>query len=200
MCRLLTVLLLTGWVGLSLRADDTVKVKPTSPAFEALKKEFEDAQKKWVEQMRENQASAKKALAEAKTDEEKKEAQKKMAVRMDDNPGAKFAPRFIELAVKNPKDPMASEAIVMAMRTGGGPFAKGDTWTKCIEFCRTNLVTNPEVKRVVRMLSQATDEGSEKLLKEVLAKNPERKVQALALKAMAESRTSSSQMAQRMKD
>jgi len=33
-----------------------------------------------------------------------------------------------------------------------------------------------------------------------LAKNPERKVQALALKAMAESRNSSSQMAQRMKD
>jgi len=197
---MLTVLLLASWAGAAFAADDTAKVKPTSPAFEALKKEFEEAQKKWVEQMRENQKAAQKALAEAKTDEEKKEAQKKMAVRMDDNPGAKFAPRFIELAAKNPKDPMASEAIVMAMRTGGGPFAKSDTWAKCIEFCRTNLVTNPDVKRVVRMLSQTTDEASEKLLKEVLAKNPERKVQALALKAMAESRNSSSQMAQRMKD
>src|SRR5690349_13640286 len=123
MRRFLHGLLFVGVVALTARAEDP-PAKPTSPApgkFAALKKEYEEAETKFQDDMQEKRKEAQKAFREAKTDEERKEILKKYQTKNTDGPNPKFSPRFLELAEQNPRDPAALEALALAMRTSGGP-------------------------------------------------------------------------------
>ncbi len=178
MRHLLTGLLMLGLTTLVARAEE--KPAKGSEAFQPLKKEVDDAQKEFMDAQKE----ALKVFQEAATDEAKAEARKKLVELSASAPTQKFAPRFLEFAEKNPKDPAAVEALLIALRTGGGPQNKNGVFGKVVALLQKEFVTSPAIKPALRMLASANDEAAEKLVRDVLAKNTDRKVQAVACKAL----------------
>jgi thiol-disulfide isomerase/thioredoxin len=201
MRRTLPAALLVAVAASGLWADDkpAAKPAPTSEQFDALKKECEEALKAFSESMNAAQEETLQAIKDAKTDDEKKDLQKKLMAKMSDGPGPKFSGRFLAFAEANPKDPAAIDALVMALRTSGGPQAKSGAWSKTMTRLQENYVANPEVKRVARMLAGVNDEGADKFLKEVVAKNADRKTQAIACKSLQKGRENAAAMAERIK-
>jgi thiol-disulfide isomerase/thioredoxin len=184
MRRRWTAVLVLGLAALVGRAgEQPAKAPQKSPAFEALKKEYDTAQKKFADEIRVMQQAALKALKEATTDEEKQAAQKKLRVPITGNPAPQFSPKFLEFAEKNPKDPAAVDALVLALNTSGGPTSKVGTFGKAVT-CLQNYVTQPEIKRAVRLLANVQDEAAEKVVRDVMARNPDRAIQAVACKAL----------------
>jgi RNA polymerase sigma factor (sigma-70 family) len=147
--------------------------------------------------------AAEKALRDAKSEEQRQEAQKKLraasvvparpALSMPalktlsaaDGPGETFSPRFLAFAVSNPKDPAALDALVMALVTSGGPAGKPGTWGRVVAILGDGYATKPEIKEAVRLLAQSRDEAGERLLRKVMADNPDREVQGLACHELA---------------
>ncbi|HQR06449.1 MAG TPA: redoxin family protein [Gemmatales bacterium] len=174
-------------------------------SFSTLKKEFEETNKKfWAERQKEMQAEqaamkakikvAKDELENAKTDEEKAAAEKKLkevqtagmkAVKMTDGPAASFAPRFLALAEKNPKDPAALDSLTWAMQTSGGSTAKNGIYRQALKMIRSGFLDSSGIKKLFPMLAHSNDDDSIQVLRDVIAKHPDRKVQAKAAKALA---------------
>jgi thiol-disulfide isomerase/thioredoxin len=180
MRRLLTGALLLALAVPALRGDDA---KPTKAGeqLQALKKEQADAQKKVQDLVKQLQAS--------KDNDERQELQKKLQALVAENTKANIGQRFLDLAVNNPKDPCAIEAINQALRHSGPP-GKGGVFAKALELLQKDHVKDPEVKRVVRVLAYSGDEGAEQFVRDLIEKNPDRVTQAraaLALLAIAES-------------
>ena len=146
---------------------------PGTESFEVLKKEYEAATEKWLEEYRKERASATTAGTE-KTFKPSKE-----------HPAVAFSPRFLAIAEKDPMGPMAVEAIRMALDTSGGPKWKTGTWSKAIALLKRYYVTRPEIKRTFTALVGWEDEAAEELMDEVIATNPDRQVQALAVRERA---------------
>jgi thiol-disulfide isomerase/thioredoxin len=176
-------------------------------SFEALKREFDEAFAQFrqereqaaqaaVKAVQDERKAAQKALDEAKTEEAKNAARKKLqatamvpAMRMisaADGPGATFSPRFLAFAERHPKDPSAFDSLLMALRTSGGARGPNGTWLPALNQLKAHHVASPEIKRVLQDLARAHDEASASLLREVIAKNPDRRIQARASKALAE--------------
>src|SRR5258708_37416610 len=96
----------------ALRADDKPQdKKPPTPQeeYRALAKEHPDAQQPYFSAMR-----------AAKTDDERKAAAEKAPK------PEQFAPKFIELAEKNPKDPVAVDALTWIITHTRGNIAKAE--------------------------------------------------------------------------
>jgi hypothetical protein len=179
---------------------------PNDTSFSALKQEFDEANRQFQEEQQkqartiQEQAAARrqaaeKELQEAKTEQEKAAAQQKLMqaqmmagmnlVNPMAGPGPKFSSRFLAFAEKNPNDPSAFECLVLALHTSGGPRGPASTaWTKALDNVRANHVTSPEMGRVLKEMGNADDEPSQKLLREVLAQNPDHKIQGQACKAL----------------
>ncbi len=191
MRQLMAGLLVLGLTALPTRAEE----KPAPTGFPALKKEFENAQKQFVDAQKE----ASKAFQDAKTDEEKAAARKKVQELFTNSPTLTFAPRFLEFAEKNLKDPSAVEAVVLALRISGGAQNKNGIWTKAVALLQSDFVTSPAIKPALPVLAHANDEASDKLIRDVLAKNSDRKVQASACKTLASARENAVQMGERLK-
>ena len=152
--------------------------KPAAPiaqgdlSLDVINKEYDAAMKTWAAEYRA-------AYAEAKKNGKTKGFH-------FDKPRAAvaFSPRFLAVAAKNPEAPEAIDAIKEALQTsfaaesavGLGIRAKG------IKILQDYYVTRPEIKGVLRMLTSYDDDDAIKLVDEVIARNPDRKVQALACK------------------
>jgi thiol-disulfide isomerase/thioredoxin len=178
------------------RAQEKSGAKP-SPAFQALMDEYAAAQKKAAAEQEKWIEAVKKEFQAAKTEAEKKAAQAKMMAPLKNDADAKFSPRFLEFADKNPQDPAAVDALMLALRTGGGP--KSANWAATIDRLRTRYAAKPEIKSVVRQAGGLSDENVDKLLQEVIAKNPDRKLQALACKTLATGKKNVVQIAVQLK-
>jgi thiol-disulfide isomerase/thioredoxin len=182
MRRLSTGLLVPAFAFLASYSAARPPEKGTGGSYAALKKEFDDAQRRWADEL----SAVAKAMAAAKSTEEKQEAEERRRELAATSPRARFSARFLEFAEKNPGDPSAFEALVEAVRSSGGPRGKPGTWVKAIERLRADHVAKPEIRRVLRNLALANDETADKLIRDVIAKNPDRKTQAIACKALAE--------------
>jgi thiol-disulfide isomerase/thioredoxin len=71
------------------------------------------------------------------------------------------------------------------------------TWSGAVKALQANHVENPELKRAVRLLrvlAGAHDEAADKLLRNVLARNPDHKSQARACQALAEGRANAARL------
>jgi thiol-disulfide isomerase/thioredoxin len=188
--------LAAGLVALGLavlvgRADDTPAPKSSpanhdlpapksSPAYDALKKEFTAAQTKHAKVLQE----AKKAVGEATTDAAKREAQKKLGNVTKNPPGPKYAALFLEFAEKHPKDPMAFAAAMTAFNFSPKPATRNNTHGQAIAYLQHNYAAKPQIKQLVRILEAAKAPAGQALLREVLAKNPDRRIQGHACKAL----------------
>lgn len=189
-------------------------------SFTALKKEYEETSKKfWAEKQKEMQAeqaamkakikAAKDELENAKTDEDKAAAEKKLkeaqtagmkAVKMTDGPAPSFAPRFLALAEKNPKDPAAIDSLTFAMQTSGGSKAKNGVYQQALKMVRSGFLDSPNIKKLFPMLAHSNDADSVQVMREVIAKHPDRKVQAKAAKALANGLENAVQQAKMIQD
>ena len=170
-------------------ADDQPAKKrdPAGLALDSLGQEFTAAQGKFMEQVKASQEAAKKSGSPAKP------------VSFDDSPAPLFSPRFLALAEKYPDGPMAFQAICAAINTSGGPANKSGTWSKAMTLLKDHYAMKPEIKPLLKPLSASNDESAESLIREVMAKNPDRKIQALACRSLAAGRESIGEMVERIK-
>lgn len=155
-------------------ADD----KPNAPAdsgakdFEKLKEEFAAAQHQFNEQA--------KASAEAA----KKRGSPPRPIPFEDGPGYKFSPRFLALAEKYPDGDPGFQAVCIAIQYSGGPTNKSGIWGKAITLLKEHYATKPQIKVLLRSLGMYNDEGADGLVRDVIARNPDRKLQALACRSL----------------
>jgi thiol-disulfide isomerase/thioredoxin len=180
MRRLICGLLALALAAPGLRAED----KPAKAEdYKALQKEFEQAQTK----LQEKQKELIQAFQKAKTPEEKKEIVKKFEAAQKEAGLDKFGGRFLAFAEKNPKSPDAYDALFHTLRLSGGPMGPSGLWGKAIAALQKDHVKHENMAKLARMLGSLKDEATLKLLKAIVEKNPDRKAQAYACKALAKS-------------
>jgi thiol-disulfide isomerase/thioredoxin len=164
---------------------DDAPTQAGSPGFDALKKELAEAQKNHAKEIKELK-DAQKALAEAKSDADKDAARQKIDALMKEVPGPKFAPRFLQFAENHPQDPMAFNAAMLAFKHSARPATKDNTLGKTLAFLRENYADKPQIMQLVRTLESNKGHVGEGLLREVIAKNPNHRIQGHACNALYE--------------
>ena len=133
--------------------------KPGTPAeeFSALVKEYQTAQQEFN-----------KARVAAKTAEERQELAK-LAPK-----AAEFAGKFLDIAEKNPKDPVAVDALIWVLNTGATTPQGRKAAKKLVE----DHPASEKIGQAVMQLAQQPD--AEKSLRTILEKNQNRQVRAIA--------------------
>ena len=169
------VLALLAAVAAPSRASDaTPTTSPNENSFAALKKAYDDATKAYHDEF-----NAAYEAAKAKGDAALK------AFRFEKpRPGYAFAPKFLAVAEEDPEGPDAVDALKLAMG-----YSSEDTRSareiraRAIKILQEHYVTKPQIKGFVRQLAMTEEPGARKVLDDVIARNPDRKVQAAAYKA-----------------
>jgi thiol-disulfide isomerase/thioredoxin len=159
---------------------DDAPAPNNSEAFGTISKELTEAQAKHAKELKD----AQKVVADAKTDGQKQEAEQKLEVVKKDLPGPKYAPRFLEFAEEHPKDSMAFAAAMMAFKNSARPATKDNTLGKALAYLQNNYADKPQIKQCVRFLEGNKYLAAEGLLRDVLAKNPDHRIQGHACKAL----------------
>ena len=97
-------------------------------------------------------------------------------------PDAKFAPRFLAIAERNPEGPDAIRALHFTLWTSRVPGigAPLETWDRAIKIVRDYHVAKPSIQGLLRILTTLDHPDTEALVAEVIARNPDRKIQAIA--------------------
>src|SRR5262249_33275371 len=156
--RYILIGLMGALLGLSsLRGDD----RAASPAeeFRALAAEYDRAF--WACQ---------EALNKATTEEEKAKILREQYPR-----GEKYGPRIHALAEKNPKDPVAIDALVWVLRHWIRPESGKDApHRKAVTLLLRDHVTSDRLTDVFPLMVWFAADENETFLRAVLAKNPHR--------------------------
>ena len=108
--------------------------------YKALVKEFNDSQQAFL-----------KAYGQAKTSEERQKLQQEKYPKPE-----KLAPRFLELAEKNPKDPVAVDALVWVVnnvREPGG--TKDNPRARALAILRRDHLTSDKVADLCEKIGRA---------------------------------------------
>jgi peroxiredoxin len=156
-----------------LLADDRAAAQSPSAdqSFAALKKEYLEASRKWSEQLQ----------AEKKKGEQALQAFRSATA----YPDTAFSPRFLAIAERNPAGPDEFDAIVMTLQTSFGPTGAAlETQGKAIKVLRDCYVTKPQIKGVLKLLTGLDAKDARALVDEIIARNPDRQVQALAYRGL----------------
>lgn len=139
-----------------------------------------------------------KAYREAKTPEDKQKVFQEKYPQPD-----RFAPRFLEIAEKDPKDPIAVNALVWIISNTNTRSAKSDMEsprTKALKLLLRDHVQSEKMADVCRRLGNAQDEESKQLLRGVLEKNRSRSTRAQACLALAQLAENDLRLARRFKN
>ena len=185
------VFLLLAWPAAA--DDDKAKDKPKeqdqpkTPAeqFQALVKEYNEAQQAFMKEYR-----------AAKTQEERQKIVNEKQPQPD-----KFAPMFVELAEKNPKDEVAVDALtwVLTNTFAFGPAANDSPRAKAIAQITRDHLQSKKLGMACQMLgNRGYDKETESLLRAILDKNPNEDVQAEACLALAQMIGQRAEMASRL--
>jgi len=172
MCRMATgVMALLLLVAVS-RTQENPKDNPkaskpqtTHEQYQALEKEFRTAQQDFM-----------KAYREAKTDEERQQAFAKSP-----KPQA-YVGRFLELAEKNAKDPVAANALIWIVVNA--PFAPEAG--KAIDRLIQDHIQSDKLGPVCPAMVYSPSPAAEKLFRAVLESNPHKEVQGQACFGLAQ--------------
>jgi thiol-disulfide isomerase/thioredoxin len=149
--------------------------------YEAVKQEYTDAVRTWSKEYR------------AALEEAKKNGKDEPFHFDKPRPDAKFALRFLAIAERNPEGPDAIEALYFTLWTSHAPRISAPlaTWDRAIKILRDYHVAKPSINGQVRlndearipllrMLTALDNPDTEALVAEVIARNPDRKIQAIA--------------------
>src|SRR5207245_5433434 len=122
-----------------------------------------------------------KAYEAAKTDEERKK------VVAEKSPWDKFAPGFLALAEKNPKDSVALEGLAWVLNNTPEPVGGKDSpRAKAIALLLRDHIRSDKLGQVCPRRAFDFAKESETFLRTVLEKNPHKEVRALACLAFAQ--------------
>jgi hypothetical protein len=155
-------------LGLSVTAADEGGGKPATPAeeYRALLKESQDLPED---------------LTKPKTAEEGKQ----LVARLQTLPR-----RFLELAEKHPKDPVALEALIQVVAAVNGTAfpagGKDSPGYRALTILQRDHVTSDKLGLVCQHVVFGFHKSHETFLRAVLEKNPHREVQALACLSLAQ--------------
>jgi hypothetical protein len=170
-------------------AEDKPKEKkkdaPASPAeeYKALVAEYQKASNAFQD-----------AIRAAKTREEQ------MKVFREKDPQASFAPKFVALAEKHPKDPVAVDALIWVLTNSrGGPAEKGPQ-ARAIDILVRHHIQSEKLGPVFQSLSFGMDKGGDTFLRAVLEKNKSKEFQAEACLALAQRLQQRADAIRRVKD
>jgi len=154
----------------ALAAKAPSKDKQGTPAeqYQALTKEFQDTYQNLV-----------KAFRAAKTNEDRQKINDDY-VKLDG-----YAPKMLELAEKHPKDPAAVDALIWAA-TRGIKAEKDAPKTKALAILQRDHVKSEKIGPIFGALAHNLTAETEKFAREVMDKNPDRKIQAQASLALVE--------------
>jgi thiol-disulfide isomerase/thioredoxin len=207
MRALLSCLLVVPLTASALPADDKPSDKDKTPAkveFEKLRNEFEAAMKKLEADIRKEQGELQKLMEDKdKKDDEKKDAQKKFTEKAmkGQQQQQQFGLRFLELAQKFPRDPAGLDALDLALGLSGGPVVKNGSYAKVIAAYKSR-VAEPRIKKSIRHLAQlaVSDDSANKVLRDVMAKNPDRKIQGTACKTLIQVEEGKAKIAGQLKE
>jgi thiol-disulfide isomerase/thioredoxin len=117
---------------------------------------------------------------------EKKGAEALKAFRFDKpHPGPKYSSRFLAIAEEDPNGPDALEAISMALSTNSGATAEArETRAKAFKLLRALYVASPNIGNVVNRLARFEEDEAKAFVNDVIARNPDRAIQAKAYLAI----------------
>jgi hypothetical protein len=166
-------ILLLAWPALQAEDKPGQKPKelPANPAeqYKALEREFNDARQAFF-----------KEYGAAKTDEERQKIVADKYPRPD-----KFAPRFMEFAEENPKDPAAVDALVWVVSHSNQGGGKNSARGKALAILMRDHASSPKIAGVCESLIYQQGPEAEAFLRAVLDKNPAKEAQARACLALA---------------
>jgi hypothetical protein len=176
--------LLLAWPVLA----DQDKPKDQTPAqqYQALIQEYGNAQQAFF-----------KAYQEAKTQEDRQK------VLREKQPSADAcAARFLALAEKHPKDPVAVDALVWVVsNVYAARTAKDSPRAKAVALLLRDHTASAKLGRVCQTLANSwNDKDAEALLRGVLAKNPNKEAQGEACLALAQLLAQKAAAARQLKD
>jgi thiol-disulfide isomerase/thioredoxin len=171
---LLTVLVIAALPGSWALAQGTPPVHAPRGAesFQTVKEEYQAAEKAWVAEYRAAREEAKK---------NGKEADFKFG---KSHPAALFSHRFLAVADTTPDAPEAIDALNLTLRTSSGlePGDALETRAKAVKILRDYYVAKRSIKGSVGWLTRYDDPDCQALVAEVIARNPDRKIQMAAYK------------------
>jgi hypothetical protein len=165
-------------------AEDKPKDRPDTPAeqYKALVKEYQDGMQAFQ-----------KALRAAKTP-----ADRQKAFQEYPNPD-KLAPKFLELAKKNPRDPAAVDALAWVV-TNSRTQGKSSPRAKALAILSKDFVESPNVASACLALGNVQSKEAESFLNAVLDKNPSTEAKAAASVGLAENMKNRIALAETLKD
>jgi hypothetical protein len=157
----------------ALAAADKPKDQPTpEEQYKALLKEQQDAMRAFSE-----------AYSQAKTQEEKNKVFNEKYPQPD-----KLAPKFLALAEKHAKDPVAVDALVWVVTNSSGrPGGTDSPRAKALTILLRDHAQSDKIKNVCQSLAYSSDKEATDLLRRVMEKNPSKDVQGLACLSLAHS-------------
>ena len=204
MRSIFAVILVIGLVPSLVRAESAPNVASATKTFAELDSQYDIAMSKYLIEMRayalaknalaKETKATKKALEDAKTDDDKAAARKKvdavakkaaLPIHRPENPETQFSASFLAFAEQNPHDSSALNSLIRALATSEGPSGKTKTWKPAIKCLGANYASNPQIRRAFPWLARPLDVPAEEFLRDIITRNPNRKVQALACRTLA---------------
>ncbi|WP_165234819.1 TlpA family protein disulfide reductase [Aquisphaera insulae] len=163
------------------RADDAnAPASQSDGSLAALKKAYKDAEQSYSDDVES-------ATRGAKNQEEIEKALEAHKLKVPAYPG-EFSPRFLAVAAKDPQGPEALEALRLALRIGPDRSGKAiDTRVTALRLLRVHYTTSPDLDRdLLSLIARYKEREARAFLDDVVDRNPDRRIQALALRARAD--------------
>jgi hypothetical protein len=186
MCRIVGSLLVLSLALPALGNQDKTQDKPMTPKeqYQALLQEQDDAMKAFQD-----------AYGKAKTQEEKDKVFKEKYPDVK-----KLAPKFLELAEKNPKDPIAVDALVWLMQNNNTGGAKDSPRAKAVAILLRDHLQSDKMGQLCQRLANSYSKEDRDLLRGILNKNSNKEVQAEACLALGQQLSRTAQLARLMEE
>ena len=185
MCRIVGSVLVLLLALPALSNQDKTKDKERTPQeqYKALLKEQSDAMRAFSQ-----------AYSKAKTEEERDKIFKEKYPKPD-----KIAPRMLELAEKNPKDPVAFDALswLMTNDVSGG---KDSPKAKAAAILLRDHIQSDKLGSLCRKLADGFGKEGVELLRGILEKHPSKEVQAEACMALGQRLSQTARIVRMLKE
>jgi hypothetical protein len=167
---------------LAVQADDKPGDKPPSPKaqYDALEKALDETQDAHITALR-------------KSPRDREKLKKEFAAKQEE-----VQARFVELAEKYPKDPVALDALLFVARLADHIPASGKARKKAVELLARNHAKSEKVGALCRSLGFGLDRQNETLLRAILANNPSKAVQVEACLALIQNLSQRAWIARRV--
>jgi hypothetical protein len=166
MSRILTGLTILLLIGPSLQADDKLKDKSLTPReqYDALMVEWPVLAKEYTD-----------AMNKAKSQKEREKVSQEKA------PWIRLPPRFLELAEKYPKDPVALDALhFVVVKTNMSVVGKDRLSSRALQILLRDHIGSDKLTLVCLHMRVAKTEANEAFLRVLLEKSPHREVRGYA--------------------